>query len=234
MASRRKRRRNLDNDLERWIEDKARLECTPAEIYRHMQLEPQFNERENLPSLRTIQRVVEDSITKDTTATWTIGSVKVDVQNISLDDARLILDILRSVFLLTRGRKRSFTIKEAQWVLKVAKLAPGLFHETIWTMVQNYMYNEAEGIDNENLDIEVALDSLASSAHMTAADIAWENDWYEQGMSSHSRQPTMNDNVLYELNKRGVKTKEIAELFGATEDFIKDMIKDYERTEVNK
>ena len=104
METKRNRRRNLDRDLEAWIQGKARLGFQPAEIYRLILKEKQFLNRDNLPSEKTVQRVVNDVIIKDTSGPWTIRDVKVDIGNISLDDTRLILDILRVVFLITEGK----------------------------------------------------------------------------------------------------------------------------------
>lgn len=167
-----KRKRNLDNDLEQWIITKARLRYSPAEIYRQMSDADEFKDRDNLPSLRTVQRVVEDLTISDATAKWTISNIKVDVENISLDDARLVLDVLRSIFLITHGRIRNFTVREVQWILKIAKLEPQRSHFYIWDSAQKYIYREIKGIDTEDLELHTTFNPGGSRANLRSWFIA--------------------------------------------------------------
>jgi hypothetical protein len=201
-----------------------------------MGLEDKFKDREDLPSLRTVQRVVEDIHVKDTTAIWTIGSIKADVENISFDDARLLLDILKVVLFLTGGRKRSFTVKEAQWVLRIAKLLPKAWPETIWLYAQNYIWNEAQGIGTENLDLTMALSPDTSGSNAAAYDIAEGNRWIEPISLRYDLPGQIGyiEDVVWELYTHdlgALKPEEIAEFLGESDNLeeIKAIIKGKER-----
>jgi hypothetical protein len=232
----RKRRRNIDRDLEQWIINQARLERTPTEIYQQMLKEPQFKDRENLPLSKTIERVVNDVKVMDTTALWTIGSIKVDVGNICLEDARLLLDILRTVFIVTKGRKRSFTIKEAEVVLKIAKLEPGSSHLDVWGDAQNYIYYESKGINMQDLDLSIMFNTPGSLVNWRVWHLATEMGWfkpeYPDELPSMELSFTMNDSNLIEYLSRdlhdprypSIKPKDIADFLGESEINMKEKI----------
>ena len=253
METKRNRRRNLDRYIEAWIQGKARLGFQPIEIHRQMLKEQQFLNRDNLPSEKTVQRVVNDVMIKDTSGPWTISDVKVDIGNISLDDARLILDILRVVFLITEGKKRSFTIKEAQWVLKIAKLRPQMDYVTIFMFAQFYIYSETKGVNMEALDIETMIgegDNISSNIRGFLGGNGWigpsniffnavylNSDWKVKGTNpidlnyqiitdliNYSDDPNIPDSSLTK--------QEVGKILNMSEDRVNEFFADEENEEV--
>jgi len=223
--TRKQRRRNLDLEIENWVTDMARLEHTPGEIYREM--ESKFNDKSKLPSLRTIQRIVVDIKVKDTSAPWTISNIKVDVEKITFEDARLLLDILRVIFLITKGRKRSFTVKEAQWVLKIAKLEPRNSYFQIWEIAQEFMQCEANGIDTEELFLRVVLNDQGSLVNSKAFEFAFDKGWLADIYKNWPDFVPAFEFPLIEYLSRDprLEPKDIAEFFGMKEENIKGAIK---------
>jgi hypothetical protein len=252
LETKRNRRRNLDRDLEAWIQGKARLGFQPAEIYRLILKEKQFLNRDNLPSEKTVQRVVNDVIIKDTSGPWTIRDVKVDIGNISLDDTRLILDILRVVFLITEGKKKSFTNKEAQWVLKIAKIRPQMDYLTIFMFAQFYIYYEAKGVSNEPLDIETMIgdgDNISDNIRGFVHDKGWicpsnvffdaiylNSDWKVKGTNPIDlNYEIITDLINYSdpnMPDSSLTKQEVGKIFNMSEDGVNVFFADEENEEV--
>ena len=168
------RRRNMDAALQRWIESEAHLGFSPAEIDRRMRAEPQFFKKDDLPSLRTIRRVVNDVRIEDPSGTW-------GIKDADAEDARLVLDTLAYVILETQGKKCTLTITEAEWVLRVRKVAPDASPHTVWRLAREYMRLESRGIaDSAPLDQYLAFKPWKSANGFANYSMAVDQGWIPQ------------------------------------------------------
>jgi hypothetical protein len=197
MVNRRKRQRNMNPDLEKWIKRKARRGESPIDIFREMQKSDEWKDIENLPILRTVQSVVKDQKIQDKTAPWSVGD-----EEFSAEDARLILDVFADVIVFF-GEERVFTRAEAAWVLKMRKLAPGLPLPEVWDLARSYMVIESKGDSTEATDAYLAFKPWMSKNRLEHYEYAlkvgcikedpdrgWELDRMKRDMESHQALPT--------------------------------------------
>ena len=136
----------MDDRLEQWIKSKAHEGWTAAEINRMMHKDVQFLDKEDLPSKKTVERVVKSVRIEDSSGPW-------GVMDSDAEDARLILDVLADVIIQTEGRKTRFTKEEASWVLKLRKVASDARPYNVWLLAREYMVLEDKKIyDTAALD----------------------------------------------------------------------------------
>jgi hypothetical protein len=123
-------------------------------------------------SLRTIQDIVKEWRTRDTSNPWTIRSEVARPER-----ARVILDTLRAVVLGSRGRIRGFTGREARYVVVVASAAPELAPYEVWEIARAYALREAHDEPADDLDAFLAFEPWASAKswgnYQTAAGEGW-------------------------------------------------------------
>lgn len=147
---------------------------SPAEIDRRMRAEPQFFKKDNLPSLRTIRRVVNDVRIEDSSGTW-------GIKDADAEGARLVLDTLAYVILESQGKKCTLTRTEADWVLRVRKAAPDASPRTVWMLAREYMRLEGRGIANTApLDQYLALKPWKSANSFANYSMAVDQGWIPQ------------------------------------------------------
>jgi hypothetical protein len=150
MSETRRRRRNIDPDLEKWIEAQARRGIPPIEIYRQMTEGDQWKHLENLPLLRTVQSMAQEQRFVDKSGPWSVAD-----EDFSPEDARLILEVFADVIAFNH-KKHVFTKAEAAWVLKVRRIAPRLYLDRVWEFARAYMLAESKGESTAGLDALLA------------------------------------------------------------------------------
>ena len=122
-----------------------------AQIERQLQLD--FPEH-RVPSSRTIQRVVkslqeDDSSDEPADSEWSMANARGD-------EAQIVLPVLRAVVQESQGRRLSISIREAEWIVKVLRAAPGLPPWPAYVLATKYMQREARGAQNLMLDLSLA------------------------------------------------------------------------------
>lgn len=152
--SKRKRRRDIKPLVESEIRDKAVFGGrTAADIFRFLQQRAK-NEKwdeNDVPSIRTIQRVVRELKIEQEMSPWTLKDA-VD------EGARHLLDALKGVIMLSDGRKSVLTREEAEWVLRLRRARPEMPPLLAWMLARFYMLYEAKGTDTRALDAYLAFE----------------------------------------------------------------------------
>jgi hypothetical protein len=164
----------MAKDIQRFIEDKADEEYTPIQIFKELNQKFKKQKREpELPSLRTVQLMVKEREILDTSGTWSI-------KDNEPEDAKLILEILANVIILSHGKKRNFTNKEAEWVLKIRKIIPDVSLVQVWRIARKYLLYESQGITStEGWDAYLAFTPWRSGNHFSHYKNALLKGWAE-------------------------------------------------------
>lgn len=89
----------------------------------------------DVPSLRSIYRGMDDIRLIDNSDPWHLADAPPE-------EARLVLDVLADVIILTNGSKTSFTKTEASWVLRIRTVAPDIEPCKVWGLARQYMLLE--------------------------------------------------------------------------------------------
>jgi hypothetical protein len=102
-------------------------------------------------SLKTVERVVKEiRPPQDTSDVWTLADS-------DGDDARKILSVLRGAIWFSDRQITHFTKTEADWVLKITKVAPGLDALRVWLLAKLYQRRLTDQrLDTEDLDAFLA------------------------------------------------------------------------------
>lgn len=153
-------------------------------------LKTEFSNRSKvrIPTVRTLQRILKSKTIEDDTAQW-------NIDDYSAEDSRLILEILPQIAILTYGATVTLTIKEANSVLKVRRVAPDLGIYGVWRVSYLYRLYEQTGKPTTTLDMFLALapwqedESWRKTTYENMTKLGWleKHDWdYVLGISSHS------------------------------------------------
>lgn len=150
MRTRRKRTRDITPTVRAMIEDLVFMhKASGPDIEDSLKGRVSKGELEliDVPSLRTIQRVIRDLRSANDTDTdvWHLADSEAE-------DAKIILEVLQTVMLNSEYSKRNFTVKEAKWVVKIARIAPDANPRLIWRIARLYTFYESKGLDTEALD----------------------------------------------------------------------------------
>ena len=151
-----RRKTRLPAEVLTRIEDWALKGFTAQQIATQLDKDESFGKYGVPFELKTIQRHVKSLTPRDTSGRWSLGDA-------DPDDARTVLDVLSAVIVASEGRITTFTIDEADWVLRVAKAAPGLRPFTVWATARFYMLRKANGEPTSDLDAFLAFAPWQSS-----------------------------------------------------------------------
>ena len=124
---------------------------TPAQIYSLLERTEGFQGR--LPSIRTVQRMVKEFRGEKPSPSWHWS----DYQG---EDARVILDVLKAINERTwpyPGKPRMLTKEEADWVVKISKVASGLKPMLIFELARTYVVWQQLGATAISLDFFLAM-----------------------------------------------------------------------------
>jgi hypothetical protein len=145
MATVRRRRRQIDADIERAIILLADNH-TPTQI--HRELERRLG-KEHVPALRTVQRVMADVTPKDA-APWQLAEA-------DPDDAAVILPVLGAVIERTEGQVRQVTRGHAEWIGRLRRADPTLPAWTAFALARIYVAQVDRGQSTAPFDELMAL-----------------------------------------------------------------------------
>jgi len=243
---RRRRRRNIDGDIQDYIEEKAMDGWTAAQITKKLTISLELKGRgDELPDKRTIQRVVRDKAYPDTSGNWSIADS-------APEDARLVLDVLAhhiESFHSILAYCRSFSKEEAEWIIRLRKAAPDAPPRVITILMHLYMSRKAEGITDEtDLNGYLALtpwkdrDCLRRYKHVVAkesiskvpvwsilVDELYTGGLFDPRFSGSATAVKEFEEDVYARSKRGDGLDIIADMYNIHPDDINDIVKKYEK-----
>jgi hypothetical protein len=176
--------------------------------------------QEDVPTKRTVQRMVND-YRGPLGEPWTY-------KDSTGEDARIIVNVLRSLIINTMGEKTSLTKAEAEWVLRLGKVFPNMKPGAIWILATTCLTREAMGEEPESLTSYLAMAPMRDAlAELDPPRLSfWDPNRFEMwGKSATERLPATHQVTTYqaaytpprlirELHERGLTTAEIAELGG--------------------
>jgi len=73
-----------------------------------------------IPSLRTVQNIVADLRPRESSGSWSLADA-------NTDEAALVMPVWREVVEYTQGEVSHLTQAEAEWIVKIRRLAPELY-----------------------------------------------------------------------------------------------------------
>lgn len=142
-----RKRRHVPLEVERAIEDLALKGWEPIQIYRNLEGKEKFKDK--LPSLRTVQTIVKQGRPRDTTGAWTL-------EDSAAGDAALVLETLAAVIEYSEGLTTAFTIKQAEWIVRIRRAAPDLHLWAAYHLAWSYQSRIEEKISTADLDAYLA------------------------------------------------------------------------------
>ena len=114
------------------------------ELARYLQ---KLGRKDDLPSRRTIERMVRDLETNDASGPWSLGDPKT-----TADEARFVPHVWAEVTRRGANRNAVLTRREAQIVTLITTAEPELHPWDMWRLAQEYLRRETHGIDTADLD----------------------------------------------------------------------------------
>ena len=155
----------LDADLLAEIyELAAERGATPGQIYRALQKRHPMTD---LPSIRTIQRAVQDLMKVDGSAPWTLTPITA-----GSGGGVLLLETLQEVITRTEGYVRVMSQDLAGWVLAVRQAAPDLPPWFAYRIARLYQARSSREEDRSDLDAWLAFAPWRSPADRERYDYA--------------------------------------------------------------
>lgn len=159
-------RRRIDGQVQDEIEAKARDGWTPTQIVGHLKEKAKEEPKYHPPDPRTIRGIVKDVRLSDTSGAWSITDSE-------SEDARIVLDYLSDTTeclhvdystYVNFSHIGTLSRAEAEWVVRLNKVAPGASSTIIGTLKNQYMSRKAKGItDTTDLDAYLAFRPWESS-----------------------------------------------------------------------
>ena len=116
---------------------------TPAQIHREL-LERQ-EEFKDIPTVRTVERIVKERRTLDASGPWSLADN-------DGDEIRLILEVRRVLIENFGHDVHRFSKEEAAWVLKIRRLAEDLDTYIAWIVALMYSSHLKAGLSTASLD----------------------------------------------------------------------------------
>ena len=154
-----RRRRGLGGELQDEIEARARQGWSPAEIHGHLSAEI-LKGKKDPPDIRTIRGIVKEVKESDTSGTWSI----VDCEP---EEGRIVLDFLADCTDECPTPFGTLSKTEAEWVVRLRKLAPDASHRVIETLMHQYLSRLARGRRHfRDLDAYLAFRPWESSCRL--------------------------------------------------------------------
>ena len=151
------KKRRIDGQVQDEIEAKARHGWTPKQIVGHLKEKAQKEPKYHPPDPRTIRDIVKDVRLSDTSGAWSITDGEPE-------EARIVLDFLADEMLEDPYWIRALSRAEAEWVVRLSRVAPGASSTIICTLKNQYMSRKAKGIAHtRDLDTYLAFRPWESS-----------------------------------------------------------------------
>ena len=150
--------RRVDDDVIVFIQMLAVAGRSAAEIHRHLEASDRFAGRK-LPTVRTIQRIVNDLGPADPSGPWQLDKAEPGTE-------RLVLDVLAEVVHFSRGRRQYVTNDEAEWIVRLDRATRPreegnyMMLMDLYALVRQYMARIARGEATTDLDLYIAFRQL--------------------------------------------------------------------------
>ena len=116
-------------------------------------------EIDSVPHLRTIQNIVQEYVSTDSSDRWQLADANADT-------VALVAWVLGHVASFTKGRRLYLTTREAEFAAKIRLAAPLLRGFTVFQLAREYIRLEKLKKSTEDLDLAVG---LAASGKSVAA-----------------------------------------------------------------
>lgn len=205
----RRRQRQISKHVQDWIEHYTLLGWNATHIYERMKKEEPGGPTVFGPSLRTVQSIVKEIKTRDTSGPWQLGDSEGE-------DAKLVLDVLVTIIVNSVGTVRNFTKAEARWIIRIAKAAPTAGPWQLWYLAQLYMRYENMGLSTTDLDSLIAFKPWESEPRAKLYESVLKKEWLSPvPFGPWIQNPPIHGlphAIIYELHKEGLSASQIAEL----------------------
>ena len=100
-----------------------------------------------VPQIRTIQAIIKKYRDRIGAEPWTV----VDA---TPEDSRLVLPFVANMWKVSEGRRR-ITRREAEWIIRLARVVPLVDFEMTWGFVSEYLRAQDEGEDTIAIDVDL-------------------------------------------------------------------------------
>lgn len=144
------RRRRIGQQTVAEIQRTARLGWSGPDILKHLWGLYEEGDVETVPALRTIQEIMRDCVIPDPSGSWSVADA--DEEHIPL-----ILAVLDTLVIQTRGQRRHVTRREAELVIKISKAMPNMMKDELLDWAHGYMWCEEKRMSSEVLDLALAI-----------------------------------------------------------------------------
>jgi hypothetical protein len=124
-----------------------------------------------VPSLPTVRALVYKRLPADDSEPWALHDA-------NGDDAAIVLKTLADVIAYTDGRRRSFSRREARYIVTISRACPEPYPLAVWLLAREYMRREASGDDCADLDSALAFGAASmSQSAIKSWDSAVRGGW---------------------------------------------------------
>ena len=158
----------IDADIRAKIRRLANLGLAGTEIHAALQRDPVKKRKDDLPSLRSVQRLAQELTPEQTSLPWTLADDEGT-------DTKAVLYALAAVIVETQGRRSYITEDEARWIRKLAKAAPGLGPFGWYVLAREYLRREQQGEATTVLDQFLAFEPWRFSDFPGPHDLYGDN-----------------------------------------------------------
>lgn len=143
------RRRRVSGPVHAFIESHVGLGWTPAQIHNELDhwLQTQGSGRlGDRPSLRTVERIVNDLQLRDDSERWSVALAD------SGEDAALVAAVWAEVVKLRNDGTWGLTLNEARLVARIRGAVPELSGWDAWRLARAYLLRQQQEMDAADLD----------------------------------------------------------------------------------
>lgn len=139
------KRRRIDPDVRRAVEERLVVGYTPTAVIRLLEADKALRDR--VPSLRTVESMAAELRVADQSDTWTVGEA-------DPEDAALVLPVLAE--LIEAGHMTAITRETGRWVATIRRIAPALPTVDVLIFAGRYQAARAAGRSTHPVDLELA------------------------------------------------------------------------------
>lgn len=145
-ATQRHPQRRVPGDVQDYVTTQCDKGKSPAQIHDGLKRSLAAQNRGgDLPSRRTVERMVKDLETRDSSELWSLGIA-------SLEEAALVPPVWAAFARLRSDRTVGLKQREAELAARIATAVPDLRRWDVWRLVVAYMRREDRKIDTGDLD----------------------------------------------------------------------------------
>ncbi len=138
----RRRRRSTDQAVVQRIHELAAIGRTAGEVERQLALDGL-----DVPAYRTISNIAREA--RQTAGdTWSLA----DREDMTSDDAGLVLPVLGELLKLSKWEVRHVTKEEAAWIVRIRRAVPDVPPFESLQLARQYLQREKDGQPTDDLD----------------------------------------------------------------------------------